>query len=67
MVSLEEALVAPGATDTGENEQLAPLGRFPQVSATELPKLPSSADTVMVVCTVCPVFVLMLAGEAETA
>lgn len=49
MVRLEEALDAPGTTEDGEKEQVAPLGRFPQLKATELLKLPPSAETVTVV------------------
>lgn len=36
-VSVDVALAAPGVTDAGEKEQLAPLGRFAQLSATGLP------------------------------
>lgn len=65
-VSRDEALPAPGTTDAGENEQLAPVGNPEQLSATALLKLPPTAETVMVGCTLSPERTLRLAG-AETA
>ena len=67
IVRLEEALVAPGTTDDGEKEHVVPAGRFAQLSATVLPKLPPSAETVIVVCPVLPVLTVRAAGDAETA
>jgi hypothetical protein len=67
MVTLDEALAAPGRTEDDEKLQLAPVGKFEQLSPTELLKLPPSAETVMLVCAWCPERVLMLAGEAERA
>ena len=66
MESDDEALDAPGTTDAGENEQLAPLGNPEQLSETALLKLPPTAETVTVVCILSPERTLRLAG-AETA
>lgn len=49
MVSLEEALVAPGTTEVGEKEQLAPLGNPEQLSETAANDLqPGSWDSELV-------------------
>lgn len=50
MVTLEEALVAPGTTEGDEKLQFAPVGKFEQLSPTEFVKLPPNAETVMLVC-----------------
>ena len=62
MESDDEALDAPGTTDAGENEQLAPLGNPEQLSETALLKVPPTAETVMVVWAECPERTLRLAG-----
>ena len=64
MVSRDVALVAPGTTDEGENEQLAPLGNPEQLSETALLKLPPTAEMVMVGCTLSPARTLRLVGAA---
>lgn len=66
MVSRDVALPAPGTTDAGENEQLAPVGNPEQLNATGLLKLPPTAETVMVGCALSPERTLRLTG-AETA
>ena len=65
MESDDEAPAESGTTDAGENEQLAPDGNPEQLSATALLKLPPTAETVTVVCTLLPERTLRLA-DAET-
>ena len=67
MVSVDDALVAPGVTDAGESAQMAPCGRPEQARPTALLKLPPRAETMIVVCTACPERTLTLEGDAERA
>ena len=66
MARADEADVAPGVTEDGENEHAAPVGRPLQINVTGELKLPPSAVTVMVKLAVCPFFKLIVEGEAET-
>lgn len=45
---VDDALPAPGATDAGENAQLAPVGNPLHARETEVAKLPPSPVTVNV-------------------
>jgi hypothetical protein len=67
MVSVDEALAAPGVTGAGENVQMLPAGSPEQKRPTALLKVPPTAETVTVVCTWCPERTLRLDGDAESA